>query len=160
MKPTVLLILTLLVPGVSIAADEADNAGYRSDLWKMEYHQDEADDSTDQEASSSETAEALLGAGLDLAVDKLVANAIANNNGATAVVDTASPLNPSQTSSSESTPGGTLKIRSGNHQRAVNSSVENENESTPASKGPSILTLFVALVAGVVIVSAVFSGGK
>ena len=157
MKATVLFIPFLLM-GLSLCAAD-DSVGYRSDLWKMEYYQEEDNEAAEPEASEQRDRTAVLDTGLELAVDKLVANTITIDDGTAMLVDVASPFSSSDSTSSTSTSGGGSKLFA--RGRASSQSPANEGrDESPGSRGPSFLTLFVALVASVVITSGFVSGGK
>ena len=164
MKSSAIQVLSLIVAvSVPAIADDATGTGsYRSDLWKMEFHQQEDEQSEDDVPDNDEhsAGEPSIDPGLSVAIDKLVANSVVGVNDSAAFISDAESTVSADVAESSFSGGISRTLSFRRSESTMTLSAMDPKDATPVSNGPSLLTLFVALVADVVITSAMFSGKR
>lgn len=156
--------VVLSLTSCASADDQNAVGGYCSELWKMEFHRDKEgkpEPPQQPDELAAEGAAPVAVAPTNSALDQLVANSVASGNACTA---SSMVLGMSESASEGAGRSGTDNGRAypDRRQGSVRQSISSQRDSEEEfdRKGPSALTIFVALAAGIVLTSAVFSKGR
>ena len=162
------LVTGLVLSNLCLADETSPISGFRSELWRMEYREkDEDEQSADEDADPEDASDKKVAPDPDKQLEKqdLVSAAVTRDS-----VEIAAPGQPTVNDLNAETPFADWQIEegvavSGGQKKYHSASAWQLSQigrraggATPLSKGPSMVTFLVAIVACVVVTGALFSG--